>query len=117
VQFRSEPLPDGEIKGYQADVGPGWWGKLYEESARGLLSEVSGEPFITKDGWNHYDVWATGSRVRTALNGHVTTDVDDPKGMTRGQLAVQLHSGGPTEVRFKNLTLELDPPPLPRSTQ
>src|SRR5262249_2863802 len=32
VQFRSEPLPDGEMKGPQADIGAGWWGKLYEES-------------------------------------------------------------------------------------
>ena len=39
VQFRSEPLPDGEMRGPQADVGAGWWGKLYEESARGLLDE------------------------------------------------------------------------------
>ncbi|HEX4589018.1 MAG TPA: PVC-type heme-binding CxxCH protein, partial [Gemmataceae bacterium] len=34
VQFRSEPLPDGEMRGPQADAGAGWWGKLYEESAR-----------------------------------------------------------------------------------
>ena len=39
VQFRSEPLPDGEMRGPQADVGAGWWGKLYEESGRGLLGE------------------------------------------------------------------------------
>ena len=43
IQFRSEPLPDGEVKGYQADVGPGWWGKLYEENGRGLLWKESGE--------------------------------------------------------------------------
>ena len=36
IQFRSEPLPDGEMKGPQADIGAGWWGKLYEESGRGL---------------------------------------------------------------------------------
>ena len=38
IQFRSEALPDGEVKGYQADAGPGWWGKLYEERGRALLS-------------------------------------------------------------------------------
>src|SRR5262249_50323241 len=37
VQFRSEALPGGDVKGYQADVGAGWWGKLYEEHGRGLL--------------------------------------------------------------------------------
>ena len=37
VQFRSEALPGGEVKGYQADIGAGWWGKLYEEHGRALL--------------------------------------------------------------------------------
>ena len=43
IQFRSEALPDGEMKGDQADVGAGWWGKLYEENGRGLLWDESGE--------------------------------------------------------------------------
>ena len=30
------------MKGYQADVGPGWWGKLYEENGRGLLWDEVG---------------------------------------------------------------------------
>ena len=44
VQFRSEPL-DGfeEVRGYQADIGPGWWGKLYEENGRALLWDKPGE--------------------------------------------------------------------------
>jgi len=124
IQFRSQPLeprdaPDGrpfrpfEMKGCQADVGPGWWGKLYEESARGLLSDVSGEPFLKPDDWNLYEICCTGSRIRTTLNGHVTTDLDDPKASDRGQLALQIHSGGPTEVRFRKFELELDPPKLP----
>src|SRR5688572_6987474 len=38
VQFRSEPVENSpEMKGYQADIGEGWWGKLYHESGRGLL--------------------------------------------------------------------------------
>jgi putative membrane-bound dehydrogenase-like protein len=113
IQFRSTPLEDGEVRGYQADVGPGWWGKLYEEEGRGLLSDVSGEPFLKRGDWNLYEICAVGSRVRTTLNGRVTTDLDDPKGQARGQLALQLHSGGPTEVRFRNLVLDLAPPSLP----
>ena len=37
IQFRSEPIDGGLVKGYQADVGAGWWGKLYEEHGRELL--------------------------------------------------------------------------------
>ncbi len=39
IQFRSVPLPDGEMRGPQADIGAGWWGKLYEESGRGILAK------------------------------------------------------------------------------
>ena len=28
-----------EAQGYQADIGQGWWGKLYHESGRGLLDK------------------------------------------------------------------------------
>ncbi|MBA3273429.1 MAG: hypothetical protein H0T11_06105, partial [Chthoniobacterales bacterium] len=38
-------------------------------------------------------------------------DLDDPAGAKRGLFALQLHSGGPTEVRFKDFTLEVDPKP------
>ena len=35
VQFRSEPFKGfEEMRGYQADIGVGWWGKLYEENGR-----------------------------------------------------------------------------------
>ena len=111
IQFRSETLPGGEVKGYQADVGPGWWGKLYEENGRGLLWDKSGEPFIKAGEWNTYEVLAVGPTIRTSINGHPCVTLDDPKGARRGIVAFQLHSGGPTEVRYKDVTLELDPPP------
>ena len=109
VQIRSEPRPDGEMKGYQADIGVGWWGKLYEESGRGLLWDKSGEEFVKPGDWNTYEIVAIGSHVRTWLNGQRCTDLDDPLGARRGITAVQLHSGGKTEVRFRNFKLELDP--------
>jgi putative heme-binding domain-containing protein len=107
VQFRSDPLPDGEARGYQADAGVGWWGKLYEESARGILSDKSGEEFLKKGDWNLYRIVAKGSHVQTWLNGHPCADLDDPQGKRRGQFAVQLHAGGPTEVRFRNIKLKV----------
>ena len=60
IQFRSEALPDGEMRGYQADVGAGWWGKLYEENGRGLLVDKSGEQFVKAGEWNHYEISARG---------------------------------------------------------
>jgi putative membrane-bound dehydrogenase-like protein len=113
IQFRSEALADGEVKGYQADVGVGWWGKLYEERGRGLLWNKSGEAHVKSGEWNTYEITAVGSRLRTTINGQPCVDLDDPTGARRGIIAFQLHSGGPTEVRFKNLRLELDPTPSP----
>ncbi len=109
IQFRSEPLPDGEVRGYQADIGQGWWGKLYEERGRGLLWKISGEPHVKNGDWNRYEIEAVGSRVRTWINGQPCVDLDDPAGARRGIVALQLHSGGPTEVRYRNFRLELNP--------
>jgi putative membrane-bound dehydrogenase-like protein len=108
VQFRSESLNGfEEMRGYQADIGPDWWGKLYEENGRALLWDKSGEKFLKKGEWNKYEVEAIGSRIRTWLNGNLCVDLDDPKGKREGVFALQLHAGGPTEVRFRNIKLEV----------
>lgn len=109
IQFRSEALPEGEVKGYQADVGVGWWGKLYEEHGRALLWDRSGEAHVRSEDWNDYEIVAVGSRVQTFINGKPCVDLDDPPGARRGIVALQLHSGGPFEVRYKDFELELDP--------
>jgi hypothetical protein len=36
-------------------------------------------------------------------------DVDDPKGAATGVIALQLHAGGPMEVRFKEFQIQLNP--------
>src|SRR5258706_10515721 len=61
VQIRSVPIEGGEARGCQADAGAGWWGKLYEESGRGLLFPKKGEAFdgdkfIKKEEGNLYDI-------------------------------------------------------------
>ena len=114
VQFRSEALPDGEMKGPQADVGLGWWGKLSEESDRGILSDNKfGEQVVKVDDWNEYVIVAEGSRVKTWINGQLCVDLDDPKLSRRGIFAFQIHFGGAMAVRFKDLKLEVLPPREP----
>ena len=107
VQFRSELLPDGEMRGPQADVGAGWWGKLYEESGRGLLHKEGGEKFVRKDDWNEYVVEAKGPVIRTWINGNLCVDLTDEKVSKQGVFGLQIHSGGKMEVRFKDLKLEV----------
>ena len=108
VQFRSVPLPDGEMRGPQADIGAGWWGKLYEESGRGLLAKVGGETLVKPDDWNDYTIEAFQGTVRIRINGTICTDYpQDDLLARRGLIAFQVHSGGPMEVRFKEMKLEL----------
>jgi len=130
IQFRSEALPapsppsqggagpksppsqggagGGDVKGYQADIGAGWWGKLYEEHGRELLWSKSGEPFVKTDEWNRYEIEAKGSKIRTWINGQLCVDLDDAKGARRGIFALQLHSGGPMQIRFRDVRLEVN---------
>ena len=95
IQFRSKELPsrerkrpedldDTEMQGYQADVGAGWWGKLYEENGRGLLTKEGGEKYVKVDDWNEYKIEAIGTKVRTWINGNLCVDIDDAKGALRG---------------------------------
>jgi putative heme-binding domain-containing protein len=109
IQIRSIPWQGGEAKGYQADAGKGWWGKIYEESGRGLLAKEGGEQYVKPNEWNTYEILAIGDRVRLAINGHVCSDLTDPEGARRGQTGLQIHAGGPTEVRFKDFQLEINP--------
>ena len=110
IQFRSVPVPNSpEMKGYQADIGQGWWGKLYHESGRGLLWNKDSDDAVKKEDWNTYEILAVGHKIQTAINGRKCVDLDDPQGELKGHIAVQVHSGGPTEVRFKDFELELNP--------
>ena len=57
----------------------------------------------------HHEVVAVGSKIRTAINGHLCVDLDDPQGARQGIIGLQMHAGGPMEVRFKDIKLELNP--------
>lgn len=107
IQFRSEIMDNGEVKGYQADIGVGWWGKLYEEHGRALMWKESGEKHVKKGDWNTYEIIADGSKIVTKINGNVCVDMDDPQGARQGIIAFQLHAGGATDVYFKDISVKL----------
>jgi hypothetical protein len=108
IQFRSELLDKGhEVKGYQADIGRGWWGGIYEEHGRRLLNngyKGLGEKAVIKNDWNDYVVYAVEDELRVEINGTLCTYLKD-KASASGIIALQVHSGGPTEVRFRNIKL------------
>ena len=67
----------------------------------------SGEQYVKLGDWNKYEVIAEDHHIRTFINGQPCVDLEDPEGADRGIIAFQLHSGGKTEVRFRNLKLDV----------
>ena len=110
IQFRSEPTEEGAY-GYQADAGAGWWGVLYHEHGRRLLARSAdvGGKNVKREDWNHYEILAVGHRIWLALNGKITVALRDKAGELKGQIAVQIHKGGPQEVAYKDFKLIHDP--------
>jgi len=107
IQFRSAVHGDADVAGYQADIGAGWWGKLYEEHGRAVLFEDSAESAVRPNEWNRYEIRALGDHLQTWLNGELSVDLVDPEGARSGILAFQLHSGGALELRVRGLELQL----------
>jgi hypothetical protein len=49
VQFRTKRIPNHhEVIGYQADLGDGWWGSLYDESRRKTILAKADAEAINK---------------------------------------------------------------------
>jgi len=109
VQLRSEWLPNGEMYGYQADIGKGWWGSLYDESTgRNLLVSSyaeKGSKAVKKNDWNDYEVEAIQNKVKITINGVVTAEYEDRERRPDGHIAVQVHSGGPLKVEFQDMMI------------
>jgi uncharacterized protein YciI len=117
VQFRSERLkePAFEMTGYQADMGEGWWGCLYDESRR---NKVLARPYgaITKrivkqNDWNEYIVRCEDNHIRLWLNGILTVDfTESDEAIARsGLIGLQVHGGGKAEASYKDITVEALP--------
>ena len=116
IQFRSKAVPDShEVSGYQADVGERYWGCLYDESRRNrVLAQAPPESLagVKKDDWNEYVITARGGHITLELNGIRTVDYreTDPAIDRSGFIALQVHSGPPIEVHFKDILIqEIDP--------
>ena len=118
VQFRSQRATDPahEMIGYQADIGPKYWGALYDETRRNrILAQPPGEiaGLVREGDWNTYEIRAEGPRIRLWLNGRQTVDYTeaDPAIPRSGRIGLQIHGGGKAEVHYRDLVLTPLPPP------
>ena len=116
VQFRTKRIPnDTEVIGYQADIG--WvqqgtcWGALYDESRRRKFLAQSPEialKAVKRGEWNTLQVVAKGDRIKIFLNGVKTVDYTEPDAKIErdGVIALQVHSGPPLEVHYRNVRIK-----------
>jgi hypothetical protein len=123
VQFRTERIPNHhEVSGYQADLGKGYDGALYDESRRKKMlaqptAEVLAKAQKPLGEWNDYCIRAEGNRIQIWLNGVQTVDYTETQGVVlqdgksmviqpTGIIAVQIHGGATSIVRYKDLMIE-----------
>jgi hypothetical protein len=112
VQFRTKRIPnDHEVSGYQADMGAGWWGGLYDESRRKKTlagpDQEKMKQVVKPTEWNDYVIRAEGNHVRLWINGVQTVDYVEPDASieTRGVICPQIHAGPPSEAWYKDITI------------
>jgi hypothetical protein len=114
VQIRSRRIekPANEMKGYQADIGKGFTGCLYDESRRNKVLVKPEAGLIEKiekiGDWNVYEIRCEGPRVLLKLNGTQTIDYteEDKTLEQEGLIGLQIHGGAKSEVSFRNITIE-----------
>ena len=132
IQFRSEPRPNFDTFGYQADYDAGhqYTGALYHH-ARGLVVNRGVRAVIAEDGkakqerfadakelakkvrdndWNDYEIIADGPKLTLRINGVLMSDVVDhhkKHASKKGIIALQMHQGPPMKVQFKDLRIKI----------
>ena len=114
VQFRSKRLapPSHEVSGFQADLGMGYDGALYDNARRGKVllrptKEVLEKARKPVGEWNDYRIRAEGSRIQIWLNGVQTVDYTEtePAIATTGIIAMQIHGNSSSIVRYKDIAI------------
>ncbi len=128
-QFRSKVIEGHDVAGYQVDnnLDTDWLVRLYDEHGRHTLAWRGEDATFNNDGerhvkplkkepapfkleeWHEYHLVCEGSRIQLWVNGILTAAVtdNDPKEQDlTGILALQLHSGPPMTVQFKDIWLK-----------
>lgn len=133
VQFRSKMREDGLAIGYQADIyqNGGYLGgvcdELHGRNGPELLSANGSRTVIDKDGirirtaidteatlkkwpeWNDYHIIAHGHQMILRINGVTSSELIDNEEAhfdLQGILGLQLRSGAPMKVQFKEILLK-----------
>ena len=137
IQYRSKMDANDKhaMVGYQADIenGARWTGQNYEERGRKFLAkrgqsvvlengkkpkvvEQIGDPeelnskVFFDDRWNEYHLVVKGNRMIHYVNGVRMSEVldnDKEHRAMKGLLGVQVHTGPPMKVAFREIRLKV----------
>jgi hypothetical protein len=114
VQFRTKRIapPSHEVIGFQADLGMGYDGALYDNMRRKTILARPSKEVLEKarkpvGEWNDYRIRAEGLHIQIWLNGVQTVDYTetDPAIATTGIIATQLHGNSNAIVRYKDFVI------------
>ena len=116
---------NGRVYGYQCEHDNGmaraWTAGLYDEARRGWLFPdkkdkeqcsaftKQGQEVFKPEEWNEIRILCEGNHIQIFLNGEKRVDYTDtdPKDATaKGFFGMQVHAGGQTDVRWKNLRIK-----------
>jgi len=80
-------------------------GGVYDQSRQWLVwPSPENESVVRRDEWNDYLLKVEGNRYVSRLNGVIMIDYTDPRPESDdGPIALQLHSGGQGNMRFKDI--------------
>ena len=113
VQIHTQRIPNNhEVIGYQADIGIGWWGSLYDESRRNRLLATADrtltDSLVKPEAWVHYTIRTEGPRTQLFLHGTQTVDYieEDASVPLSGLICLQIHSGPEGEVSYRDIRIE-----------
>jgi hypothetical protein len=86
------------------------WDRDCKKQVTGKIEEADQAlPSIEPGHWSEYRIVARGNHLQHFINGHQTVDVTDAcesKALKSGVLALQVHTGPPMTVMFKNIRLK-----------
>jgi hypothetical protein len=111
VCIRINPTDFDNAPGYQVDMGPGYWGCLWEERREGMVQKYPTDlatRLVKENDWNHYYIIARDHHITAWLNGVKTIDTVHVNGFSAGSIGIQLcHGEKHTVVDVKTLSLRL----------
>lgn len=110
VQFHSQRLtnPSNEMAGYQADIGDGCMGSLYDESRRDkYLVQADQKKIKLNKNWNDYKIRCSGNTITLYINNKETLTYTESEVAipSVGKIGLQIHGGGILEVFYKDIVL------------